>query len=227
MLRVYKNIIFLLFLIFPIIANAHVQHYDNLNRIEFNIFRNDKHIGKHIFTFKRLEDQLLVKSEINFEIKKFGAVLYRYHAKGTEAFKNGRFIKFNSKTKQNKKVKYVNLKLENNEYIIDGSSFKGVAPIEYVLGTWWDHSIIKAPAQISAVSGRIIKQKVVFVGKEKIKISEKNYDALHFNFLSTDKKLSKGKKLNTHIWYDEKTLNWIKASFSKKGRWEYRIVLIK
>ena len=119
------------------------------------------------------------------------------------------------------------MKLENNEYNVDGSSYKGKVPFEFQLGTWWNHSIIKAPAQISAVSGRIIHQKVIFIGKETIKIGEKTYKSLHFNFSSTDKKLSKGKRLNTDVWYDEKSLNWIKASFDKKGKWEYRMISIK
>ena len=46
-------------------------------------------------------------------------------------------------------------------------------PEDYLLGTWWNHSIVKAKAQISAVSGRIIKQKVTFLGKETIKFGEK------------------------------------------------------
>ena len=69
------------------------------------------------------------------------------------------------------KLKYVNMKLENGEFIIDGSSYKGKAPLELpVLGTWWNHNIVEAKAQISAVSGRIIKQKVTFLGKETIKV---------------------------------------------------------
>ena len=83
------------------------------------------------------------------------------------------------------------------------------------------------PPQISAVSGRIIMQKVTFLGKEKININGDNYDTLHFNFSSTDEKLSKDKKLNTDVWYDEKTLNWVKATFKKKGNWEYKLVLIE
>ena len=74
---------------------------------------------------------------------------------------------------------------------------------------------------------RIIKQNVEFLGKEKISINEKEYNTLHFNFTSSDKKLVKDKKLNTHVWYDEDTLNWVKASFNKKGKWEYRLVLVE
>ena len=211
-------------LAFPV--NAHVQHYEKLNRIEFDIYRNNKNIGKHIFSFKKSGEQLAVKSEIKFEIKKLGIVLYKYYVSGTEIYKDGELVKFNSKTDQNGKKKFVNMKLENGEYLIDGSSYKGKAPSDYLLGTWWNHSIVKAAAQISAVSGRIIKQKVTFLGKKTIQIGEKKYNTLHFNFSSTDKKLNKDKKLNTNVWYDEETLYWVKASFKKKGKWEYKLVSI-
>ena len=227
MSRIYKNIILLFLLIFPFTVSAHVQHYDKLNKIEFDIYRNNKHIGKHIFTFKKDNETTYVESEINFKIKKLGVVLYKYHVKGTEVYKNNELIKFNSKTNQNGKDKYVNMTLDNGEYTIDGSSYKGKAPTDYLLGTWWNHSIVDAGAQISAVSGRIIKQKVTFLGKEKIKINGKTYETLHFNFSSSDESLSKDKKLNTDVWYDEETLNWVKASFKKKGNWEYRLISIQ
>ena len=227
MSRIYKKLVYFFFLIIPFAVNAHVQHYDNLNQIEFDIFRNNKNIGKHVFSFKKSNNLLEVESEINFQIKKLGVVLYKYHVKGTEYYKDGELIKFNSKTNQNGKEKYVNLKLEKEELVIDGSSFKGKVPTNYLLGTWWNHSIVESEAQISAVSGRIIKQKVTFLGKETLNINGKTYNTLHFNFSSTDKKLNKDKRLNTDVWYDEKTLNWVKASFKKKGNWEYKLSLIK
>ena len=227
MYKTYKIIALLILISFPFSTKAHVQHYEDLNRIEFDIYRNQTHIGKHVFSFKKLNGELAVESEINFEIKKFGIVLYKYHVKGTEIYKDGKLVKFSSKTNQNGKVKYVNMKLDNEEYNIDGSSYQGKAPIDFVIGTWWNHSIVEASAQISAVSGRIIKQKVTFLGKETIKIHDKIYNTLHFNFSSTDKKLAKDKKLNTDVWYDEKSLNWVKASFKKKGEWEYKLISIK
>ena len=226
MYKIYKNFIFLILFFFSTNSNAHVQHYENLNLIEFDIFRNNKHIGKHVFTFKKLDGQIAVESEINFKIKKFGVLLYTYHVKGTEFYKDGELIKFRSKTNQNGKEKYVNMVLENDEYTIDGSSYKGKAPKDYLIGTWWNHSIVKSKAQISAVSGRIINQKVSFLGKETIRIDDKSYNTLRFNFSSTDKKLKKNKKLNTDVWYDEETLNWVKAAFNKKGSWEYKLVKI-
>tara|TARA_B100000579_G_C22612767_1_gene748071 strand:+ start:55 stop:750 length:696 start_codon:yes stop_codon:yes gene_type:complete len=225
----FKFVLIFLIVFIPNNLIAHTQHYNNLKSIEFDIFRNNKHIGKHVFyfNFKKDINELTVKSKLNFEIRKIGIVLYKYLTEGTEIYKDGNLIKFNSTTVQNNKNKYVNLINNNNEFTIDGSSYKGKAPLEYVIGTWWNHNIVKAKAQISAVSGRIIKQNVTFLGNETISIDGKNYETLHFNFSSDDNKLSKDKKLNTDIWYDKETLYWLKASFDKKGKWEYRLINIK
>ena len=223
-----KKIIFSLFFFLIILtANAHVAHYKDLKRLEFDLYRNNKLIGEHVYLFTKHNDNLVVYSKINFKIKKLGITLYKYHAEGTEVYKNSKLLSFNSKTNQNNKKKYVNIEQKENKYFIDGSSYKGEAPTDYIVGTWWNHAIVQAQAQISAVSGRIIKQKVTYLGKETIEINGKEIETLHFNFSSTDKKLDKNKKLNTDVWYEEKSLNWVKASFNKQGLWEYRLKLAK
>jgi len=226
MIKFCKIFLFISLIFFQFIASAHVQHYDKLNRIEFDIYRNNKNIGKHIFSFNRSGEELNVESIISFQIKKLGLVLYKYKANGIETYSADNLIKFSSETAQNGKKKYVNIKIEDGQYLVDGSSFKGKTSLDHLIGTWWNHSLVKAEAQISGVSGRIIKQKVTFLGEEKITINNKTYNALHFNFSSTDQKLGKDKKLNTDVWYDKENLNWIKASFEKKGKWEYKLISV-
>ncbi len=227
MYKIYK-ITFIICIIFTFSnpSSAHITHYKNLKKIEFDIYRNNKLIGEHTFSFKRADNKTFVESKINFEIKKLGVVLYRYNVQGVEVYDDKNLIKFNSKTNQNGKEKFVNLEINKDEYVIEGSSFKGNVPADYMIGTWWNHSLVEAAAQISAVSGRIIKQKVTFLGNEVIELNNKKYKTLHFNFSSTDENLSKDKKLNTDIWYEEKTLNWVKATFKKSGNWEYRLKLL-
>ena len=128
-----------------------------------------------------------------------------------------------------KKKKYVNISIDpiDKDLIIDGSSFKGKVNKEMIIGTWWNHEIVQKRAQISAVSGRIIEQTVEFKGKENVKIGNKTYKTLRFNFSSSDPSLSKDKKLNTDIWYEEDTFLWVKAAFDKTGYWEYRLKNVK
>ena len=206
-------------------STAHVEHYAKFDYLEYELFRNNKSIGYHKYDFIRENDFLTVKSEVNFKITKLGVDLYKYFAQSEEIYKKDKFFKFSSKTNQNKKNKYVNISYndDDRELTIDGSSFKGKAKSNTIVGTWWNHEIVKAEAQISAISGRIIEQEVTFMGKEKIKIGNTTFNTLHFNFRSSDKTLPDNKRLNTDIWYDESSFLWVKAAFDKTGYWEYRL----
>ena len=208
---------------------AHVDHYSKYNYLEYELYRNNKPIGYHIYKFQRKGNDLIIDNEVSFKITKLGVNLYKYYAKGVEKYKNGIFIGFNSETNQNKKEKFVNITVDpkDNDLMIDGSSFKGKVSREMIIGTWWNHEIVSKKAQISAVSGRIIEQKVEFKGKENIKIGNKVYKTLKFNFSSSDPSLSKDKKLDTDIWYEEDTFLWVKAAFDKTGYWEYRLKKVK
>ena len=223
MKKLFLSIIF--FLISNNTIFAHVEHYKNYNYIEYELFRNNVSIGYHKYDFIRDKDNLTVKSEVEFKITKLGIQLYKYFAESEENYKQNKFHSFSSNTLQNKKEKYVKIDINNEkkELLIDGSSYKGPTSIDHIVGTWWNHEIVSAKAQISAISGRVIEQTVTFLGKEDIKIGNKTYKTLKFNFKSSDKNLPDNKKLNTNIWYEQDTFLWVKAEFSKQGNWEYRL----
>ena len=218
-----------IFVIFSNKSFGHVDHYADFKYLEYELFRNNQSIGYHKFDFKREGDNLSVISEVSFKITKLGVDLYKYLAKSEENYEKGVFKNYSSKTKQNNKDRYVNINVDsaNQNLIIDGSSYKGKADKEFLVGTWWNHGIVKTKAQISGISGRIIDQTVTFIGKEEVIIAGKIYKTLHFNFKSSDETLPDSKKLNTDIWYEEETYLWVKAAFDKSGYWEYRIKEIK
>ena len=217
------------FFLFSLETSSHVEHYSSYNYLEYELFRNNKPIGYHTYIFNRDDEKLSIDSEVSFKITKLGVDLYNYYAKSEENYEKGVFKSYFSKTNQNKKNRYVNIQVDvnNNNLIIDGSSYKGKADKDFIVGTWWNHEIIKAKAQISGISGRIIDQTVSFIGKEEIKIEDKIYKTLRFNFQSSDETLPDSKKLNTDIWYEEGTYLWVKAAFEKTGYWEYRLKKVK
>ena len=46
-------IFFINFILFPTIASSHVQHYKNLQRVEFDIYRNNDLVGYHKVNVKK------------------------------------------------------------------------------------------------------------------------------------------------------------------------------
>ena len=222
-----KIIIFLTIftiIFFPNFLSSHVSHYGNLKYLEYEIYLNNELIGSHIFNFEAEKDKLSVTSKGYFKVKKLGIDLMNYSTTTKETYLNGELNNFISETFQNDKRKYVNLKLNKNErFDIDGSSFKGETDSNNIIGSWWNHEIINKNVQISAVSGRILPQKVKFLGKKKIILFDRNYNALKFHFLSNDNETLKKKKINFNLWYDVESLLWLKMSYEKLGKWEYRL----
>ena len=172
---------FIIILLYFNSTSAHVLHYQNLNRLEFDLYRNNELIGQHIYLFERNGRNLSVHNKINFKIKVFGVTVYRYSSEGHEKYINEKFESFSATTDHNNKKKFCKIYKKENEFFIEGSSYKGKAPEDFIFGTWWNHSIIKYAVQISTGSGRIIEQTVNFIGKEKLVINNKSYTALKFN----------------------------------------------
>ena len=214
-----------LFIFFSTNLNAHISHYKNLKRIEMEIFRDNELIGYNYYFFKNENDQIQVINQIRITIKLLGATIFDVEGYGEETYKNNELVSFNSKTKQNKKEKFVNLELntENNKFIIKGSSYSGEANKDNIIGNWWNHKLLQAESQISPVSGSIKKQVVTFIAKEKIELYGKSYETEHFKLRSKSPDLPDNKKLNFDVWFDNNTGLIVKVKYSKMGEWEYRL----
>ena len=220
-----RKFLVILLVLSSLFLQAHTDHYKNYSNIKMEIFKDDEKIGESIFTFKKEENKFIVKNTTNFEVKLLGVTVFSIKSIGTEEYIGDQLISFNSETFQNDKRKYVNLIFDEKKekFIIDGSSYKGEADKENVIGHWWNHRILQTETQISPLSGSVKKQNIEFLGKEKIKLYNKEYDVEHFRLFSADPNLPDDKKLNFEIWYDKKKALIIKVAYKRLGLWEYRL----
>ena len=206
-------------------CTAHMAHYSKFNKIEMEILKDGEVIGYNYYFFKKNKNETLVTNQIKFTVKIFGATVFEIEGYGEEKYIKDKLISFNSKTRQNKKEKFVNLKLneERNEFEIKGSSYSGKASTDNVVGNWWSHKILQSNSQISPISGSIKEQVVTFIGKEKLELYGTSYDVEHFKLTSKDMSIPKDKRLNFDIWFDKKNALILKVTYSRMGNWEYRV----
>ena len=224
-----RKFLVILLVLSPLFLQAHTDHYKNYSKIEFEIFKDNEKIGESIFTFKKEENKFIVKNKTNFNVKLLGVTVFSINSRGTEEYIGDQLISFNSETFQNNKRKYVNLIFDEKKekFIIDGSSYKGEADKENIIGHWWNHRILQTETQISPLSGSVKKQTIEFLGKKKINLYNKEYNVEHFRLFSTDPNLPDDKKLNFEIWYDKKKALIIKVAYKRMGLWEYRLKKIQ
>jgi hypothetical protein len=202
-----------------------MAHYNKYNKIEMEILKDGEVIGYNYYFFKKNKNETIVTNQIKFTVKLLGATLFEIEGYGEEKYLKDKLISFNSKTRQNKKEKFVNLKLNKdiNEFEIKGSSYSGKASTDNIVGNWWNHKILQSSSQISPISGSIKEQVVTFIGKEKLDLYGKSYDVEHFKLTSKDMSIPKNKRLNFDIWFDKKHALIMKVTYSRMGDWEYRV----
>ena len=204
---------------------SHTSHYKGLKKIEMDVIRNGEVIGYSNYFFEHNDKGMTVKNYTKFKVELLGITVFSVSSEAIEKYENDKLIFFKSNTFQNDKEKYVNLTYDQSlkKFIIDGSSYRGEASVDCIIGNWWNHKIFKADKQISPLSGSIKEQVVNFIGKENVIINNKEYLADHFKLKSKNENLPEEKKLDFDIWYNKKNNLILKVSYSKMGKWEYRL----
>tara|TARA_Y100000590_G_scaffold443731_1_gene573533 strand:- start:6072 stop:6752 length:681 start_codon:yes stop_codon:yes gene_type:complete len=222
-MKKYFFIIIILFLATK--AFSHSGHYKGIKKIEMDVIRNGEVIGHSNYYFENKNDIMTVKNYTKFKVELLGVTVFSISGEAIEKYKNDKLISFKSNTFQNDKEKYVKLNYNESSknFTIDGSSFKGEASLDCIIGNWWNHKILKSNKQISPLSGSIKEQVVIFVGKEKITIKNKEYLTERFKLKSKNESLPEDKKLDFDIWYNPKNNLILKVSYSKMGNWEYKL----
>tara|TARA_B100000029_G_scaffold407388_1_gene408294 strand:+ start:1155 stop:1859 length:705 start_codon:yes stop_codon:yes gene_type:complete len=205
------------------VSYSHAEHYKNIKKIEMDIYRNGEIIGFSNYEFISYENILEVINKTEFEVKVLGVKLFSIKSFGKEKYENDQLVEFNSETLQNDKKKYVNLNYDNEQDIfrILGSSYKGTANKNNIVGNWWNHKILTTNSQISPLSGSIKKQNVTFISKETISLNGKIIEVERFKLKSTDNSLEDDKKLDFDIWFNSKENIILKVEYNRLGKWQY------
>jgi hypothetical protein len=209
--------------IFSIFTNsqAHVQHYKNLQRIEFDIYRNNDLVGYHKVNVKKKGDNTKeIITDILIEVKILGIKVHTYKSYGVETYKNEELIEFKSKTQDGSDNDYCNIKkISDGKYSFDGMTENKKYIYEltekFYPALWWNHDSLLNNNYVLGQGCRNLKTKITFLNKETKKINDKNEVVNFYNI--------KGDNLDINIGYTEKDLKWVDMKFTLKGDWEYKL----
>ncbi len=214
-------IFFVSYILLTTAANSHVQHYKNLQRIEFDIYRNNDLVGFHKVNVKKKGDNTKeVTTDILIEVKILGIKVHTYKSYGVETYKNDELIDFKSKTQDGSDNDYCNIKkISDGKYSFDGMTENKKYIYEltekFYPALWWNHDSLLNNNYVLGQGCRNLKTQITFLKKETKKINEKNELVNFYNI--------KGDNLDINIGYTEKDLKWADMKFTLKGDWEYKL----
>jgi hypothetical protein len=214
-------IFFISFILLPTIADSHIQHYKNLQRVEFDIYRNNDLVGYHKINIKKKGDNTKdVITDILIEVKILGIEVHTYKSYGVETYKGEELIEFKSKTQDGSDNDYCNIKkISDGKYSFDGMTENKKYVYEltnkFYPALWWNHESLLNNNYVLGQGCRNLNTQIIFLKKETKKINEKNELVNFYNI--------KGDNLDIIIGYTEKDLKWVDMKFTLKGDWEYKL----
>ncbi|NBQ46400.1 MAG: hypothetical protein EBU39_02220 [Proteobacteria bacterium] len=213
-------LVFIFIILYSLNLNAHIDHNKNLNKIEFDIYRNNEKVGYHKVTFSNKNGFKEVSTDVYFDIKLLGVSIYKYHSLGKEIYKDHKLIEFKSTTKDGNDKDYCNITMsKSGEYNFDGTTegkfYKYSSKKDFSLGTWWNHDVLINNNFVLGQSCRSTETKITFLNKEEKFINNKKQIVQFFNV--------KGEGIDVKIGFTDNTLQWVSMDFSLKGEWNYQL----
>jgi hypothetical protein len=204
-------IIFILAIIISASASAGEQEW------RFRVLLDDKEIGTHEYFLKPLGDGSMLKSMANFEYKLLFVKLYEYRHEAIETWSGNCLTEIESTTNENGEPSEVSGVLENDRFVIHGSSGAKDLPLCNMTFAYWNPDFLKQNRLIDVQNGELVDVNFSAPEKVEIPVKGKNQPSIRY--------MLKAGELEIVLWYSE-SFEWLALETEVRGGRRLRYELI-
>ncbi len=176
------------------------------DEITFDVYRQDKQIGRHVVRFNRTEHELLVSSRFELSIDVFFFTVYRFLYESEATWRLG-------------VVDHINVEIEDNgePFRFEARRRGGVLRIQSESGraefqgplfptNHWNSGVLDANHVLNTLTGEVHEVRIFTDGRELISTERGDIVATKYAYSG---------EFETEVWYDEQG-RWVKMRFDGK-----------
>tara|TARA_B100001964_G_scaffold169485_1_gene186415 strand:+ start:337 stop:1017 length:681 start_codon:yes stop_codon:yes gene_type:complete len=203
---------------FPIPKNGEVK---------FDVIRKNKVIGSHEITFTKNNEILLVKTNVDIEVKILFVSAYEFAHQSTETWINGDFTEIVAHTDFEDEREYFIKGQDNNDsFLAFGMNGKLNLDKNILPSNFWNIDVLNQKEIFDTQKGIVRTIDVEELGYEEIKVNKKNVKCNKFIFNASSNSKDKGPFPEYTLWYDEND-ELMKFQFKDEGRGKKIITIIR
>jgi len=177
----------------------------------YEVFRNDKPVGRHRVEFSTTDDELEVRVESDLEVRYLGMTFYRYAYVATEKWKAGKLISVESVIRDNrKKPKTIAAWHENRLLHIASKGKERTAPRVRFPSNHWHPGVLTEKRVYHTLHARVHSVKIRAEANETIRLPL-NIGSKEYREVTATKYRYQG-GFEAEVWYDEKQ-RWVRLLF--------------
>ena len=194
--------LFILFALFSFPLSIHSFPIPDDNEVSFDVIRKNKIIGNLTSKFIKNEENLIVHSVLNIEVKVLFIPAYKFFKETKETWRNGEFISIDGFTDFE----------DDREYKIDGKDEDGVFRVTGMDGlleldekiiplNYWNKNILDEKKLFDTQKGIVRKITVKKLKNEEIKINNSKLLSEKYTLNATKNPKDKGPFPEYTLWY--------------------------
>ena len=203
---------------FPIPKNGEVK---------FDVIRKNKVIGSHEITFTKNNEILLVKTNVDIEVKILFVSAYEFAHQSTETWINGDFTEIVAHTDFEDEREYFIKGQDNNDsFLAFGMNGKLNLDKNILPSNFWNIDVLNQKEIFDTQKGIVRTIDVEDLGYEEIKVNKKNIKCNKFIFNASSNPKDKSPFPEYTLWYDENG-ELMKFQFKDKERGKKIITIVR
>jgi len=133
-------------------------------RLAFAVMRQGSRIGGHWVEFHRDGETLIVESRIEVKVSALFIVLYRFTARRTETWRDGRLVAYVSDTDDDGKRSMVRARADAQGIAVEATDGKWTLPGTAVPDSFWNRALVEGAPIFDVENGRPLTVKIEALG---------------------------------------------------------------
>lgn len=193
-------------------AGEHARGVDG-ERLEFDVLRNGKTVGRHVTRFTREQGYLVVESEMTLRIRLLFIDAYRYRYSATERWCDGRLVDLDAEVDANGESSAVAARTAGQALEIVGPHGRTSAPLGLFSTNHWHPGVLRTDHVLNTLTGRINRVRIEHCASPRPD-GEGPDGARCYEYRGD---------LDARVWYDA-AQRWVGLAFDGEdgSRFEYR-----
>ena len=181
---------------------------ESVARWDFDVYVNDRKVGKHRFEVSEVDGQKRVESEANFKYKIFFIPAYSYQHRNSERWANDCLVRFEAKTNANGKHMQAFGEQNGAGFKVVGKDGTAELPKCVMTFAYWDPLFLQQSRLLNPQSGEYLDVQVEELAPEVLDVRGETVPALRYRLTA--------KQMDLTIWYSQDD-EWLALESVAKG----------
>lgn len=181
---------FALTLAFPVQA---IEDSEGVGQWDFDVYLNDKKVGKHKFDVSHSDGVKQVTSEASFQYKIFLISVYRYKHSAAERWVDDCLLGFDASTNANGKRTQIFGEQSGTGFVVDVANEVIELPNCVMTFAYWNPEFLEQSRLLNPQTGEYVDVRVEAVGEEMLQVRGQAVAATRFRLLADE--------VNVTLWY--------------------------